>query len=113
MKPRLALVALLLCSLAPLATHASAQSTPNVTLVQRTEGEALAKGYEEAFKLITSTPVFLTFERAGQPTRTLAGVREVKAVGAILVITSERGPVIAIPAANVVQLSNERPGNLL
>jgi hypothetical protein len=88
------------------------QDSGRATVVQRSEGEALARGYAEAFDLISNKPVFITFERNGQNRRVIAGIRDIKAAGAVVVITTERGTTVAIPAADVISITDERPAGL-
>ena len=109
-KPILLCVTLLAC-VAGLsdATAQSGSNPSNVTVIQRSEGETLAKGYVDAFKLIPSKPVFLTYEHRGQELRDLSGIRDLKSTGATLIVTTERGTTIVIAAANVVSLTDERP----
>ncbi len=102
-----ALAAFFLAPLAPLAV--AAPDTPSVNLSVRAEGEALAKGYEEAFNAIPNAPVFITYAREDKGFVTLAGIRSVRAVGSVLVIRTDRGPTLALPARAVVVMTDERP----
>jgi hypothetical protein len=81
----------------------------NITVIKRTEGEALAQGYAEAYRYISRAALFLTYQLKGQNAVTLEGFRELKAVGSVLIITTERGNILAIPATDVLSLSSERP----
>lgn len=103
----LAPLALLLCISA--ASVASAVDAPNVNVSVPSEGEALAEGFERAFQRFSSAPVFLTYEKEGSALRTLAGIRSVHAEGAVLVVTTEKGTTLAIPARRVLALTDERP----
>ncbi len=103
-----ALVAFLLAPLAPVAMAAQ-RDTPSVNLSVRAEGEALAKGYEEAFKAIPNAPVFITYAREDKGFVTLAGIRTVRAVGSVLLIRTDRGPTLALPARAIVVMTDERP----
>ena len=110
MKPTLsrsaALVAFALVSFAP---FASAAEQPSVTLNVRAEAEALAKGYEEAFSAIPNSPVFITYAREDKGFATLSGIRSVKAQGGVLVIRTDRGPTLVLPARSIVIMTDERP----
>jgi hypothetical protein len=101
---------ILTCVISGGSARAQSSSNPsNLTVIQRSEGETLAKGYVEAFKLMTSKPVFLTYEQRGLGIKVLAGIRDLRSTGATVVITTERGTTIVIPAANVLSLTDERP----
>lgn len=113
-RPLVFSVALLIGSVCAtsLAVAQSSHGSGSVNVVQRSEGEALARGYEEAFKLISNKPVFITFERNGQNRRVIAGIRDIRAAGAVVVITTERGTTVAIPAADVISVTDERPAGI-
>ena len=90
----------------------SAQGNPvvqDITVVKRSEGEGLALGYADAYRYISRSTLFLTYQIKGQKAVTLEGFRELKASGSVLVITTERGAILAIPAADVISLTTERP----
>ena len=101
-----ALVALAFVSVAPLAFAAE---QPSVTLNVRAEAEALAKGYEEAFESIPNSPVFITYAREDKGFATLSGIRSVRAQGGVLVIRTDRGPTLVLPARSIVIMTDERP----
>jgi hypothetical protein len=86
--------------------------TPSVQVTITSEAEALAKGFENAFERLKGSTVFLSYERAGEKPVTLAGVRSVRAEGAVLLIVTDRGTALAIPARQVIGLTDERPGPL-
>ena len=99
----------------PVAVAQSSQSSPivqDITVIKRSEGEGLALGYADAFRYISRSSLFLTYQIKGQKVVTLEGFRELKASGSILVITTERGAIIAIPAVDVISLTTERPAGL-
>jgi hypothetical protein len=101
--------------LGPVAVAQSSQSSPivqDITVIKRSEGEGLALGYADAFRYISRSSLFLTYQIKGQKVVTLEGFRELKASGSILVITTERGAIIAIPAVDVISLTTERPAGL-
>jgi len=101
--------------LGPVAVAQSSQSSPivqDITVIKRSEGEGLALGYADAFRYISRSSLFLTYQIKGQKVVTLEGFRELKASGSILVITTERGEIIAIPAVDVISLTTERPAGL-
>lgn len=110
MKPLLsrtaALVAFAFVALAPLA-HAADQPTVNLTV--RPEAEALAKGFEDAFAAIPNSPVFITYAREDKGFVTLSGIRSVKSHGGVLVIRTDRGPTLVLPARSIVIMTDERP----
>lgn len=88
---------------------APSSDAPNVSVSVPTEGEALAEGFERAFSRFTSAPLFLTYEKEGSSLRTLAGIRSLRAEGAVLIIVTEKGSTLAIPAKRVLALTDERP----
>ena len=101
--------------LGPVTVAQSSQSSPivqDITVIKRSEGEGLALGYADAFRYISRSSLFLTYQIKGQKVVTLEGFRELKASGSILVITTERGAIIAIPAVDVISLTTERPAGL-
>lgn len=88
----------------------AADSTPvNVTI--RSDEEALAKGFETAFREFKPSPIFLSYEREDRGVITLTGLRSVRAAGAVLIITLDRGVTYAVPARNVILLTDERPNS--
>jgi hypothetical protein len=94
--------------LAAPALHA-APDQPAVNVSVRAEGEALADGFEAAFAAMTNAPVFITYTREDKGFATLAGIRSVRAVGSVLIIRTDRGPTIALPARSIVAITDERP----
>ena len=105
------LVAFALLSAAPVVALASSDSNPvNVTV--RAEGEALAQGFEDAFHALQNTPVYITYSREDKGFATVAGIRSVRAVGAVLIIKTDRGPTLALPARSIVVVTDERPASL-
>lgn len=102
-----AFVVFCLITLAPLAAASADSSAINLSV--RTEGEALAKGFEEAFTSLSNAPVFITYAREDKGFVTLSGIRSVRALGAVLLIRTERGPTLALPARAVVVITDERP----
>ena len=95
---------------APLASVVSAASdAPDVNVSMPSEGEALADGFEKAFLKFSGGPIFLTYEKEGSSLRTLAGIRSVRAEGAVLIINTDKGSTIAIPAKRVLVITDERP----
>lgn len=111
MKPHFArsaaFIAFALSSAAPLAFAAS--DAPPIKVDVRAEGEALAEGFASAFEAIPNTPVFITYSREDKGFVTLSGIRSVRAVGSVLIIRTDRGPTLAIPARAVVIVTDERP----
>lgn len=112
MKPLLtrtaALVAFALVSLSPAAVAAPGDQ-PTVNLDVRAEAEVLAKGYEEAFSAIPNSPVFITFAREDKGFVTLSGIRSLRAHGGVVVIRTDRGPTLVLPARSIVIMTDERP----
>ena len=106
---RRALLPLALLVVAPLASVAASTDAPNVNVTVPSEGEALAEGFEHAFERFNSAPLFLTYEKEGSALRTLAGIRSIRAEGAVLVIVTANGTTLAIPAKRVLSLTDERP----
>lgn len=104
-----ALCALLLASLAPMLN--AAPEAPTVNVAVRAEGEALAKGYEDAFNTFQSVPTYITYAREDKGFVTLAGIRSVRALGAVLVIRTDRGPSLVVPARSIVVITDERPAS--
>ena len=102
-------LALLVSAVAPLASPLSAADQPNVTVTTPAEGEALAEGFERAFERFQGGVLYLTYEKEGTVLRTIAGIRSIKADGAVLVIVTEKGNTVAIPARRVLSLTDERP----
>jgi hypothetical protein len=102
-------LALLVSASAPFVSMASAADQPNVTVTTPAEGEALAEGFENAFERFQGGPLFLTYEKEGTVLRTISGIRSVKAAGAVLVIVTDKGNTLAIPARRVLSLTDERP----
>ncbi len=82
---------------------------PDVNVTVRAEGEALARGFEEAFRSFSTSPVFVTYTREDKGFVTLAGIRSLRAVGAVVFVTLERGPSLALPARSIVVVTDERP----
>ncbi len=104
------LAALVALAFVPLVPSARAvNDAPPVNVTVRAEGEALAKGFEAAFEALQNLPVFITFAREDKGFVNLAGIRSIKAVGAVLIVTTEQGTTIALPARAIVVLTNERP----
>ncbi len=83
---------------------------PSVRVEMPSEGESLAQGFEQAFSQFSGGPLFLTYEKEGTGLRTLAGVRKLQAEGAVLVINTDKGTTLVIPATRVLSLTDERPG---
>ncbi len=81
---------------------------PSGAVIQA-ESEAIARGFEEAYRLISHKGVFITYSRSDTGTTTLSGIRQVRATGGVLLITTERGQDIAIPARSVIAITTERP----
>lgn len=103
---------LALCVLGVLAsapTVSAAPDAPTVNVSVRAEGEALAKGFEDAFNALQNAPVFITYAREDKGFVTLAGIRSLRAFGAVLVIRTDRGPSLVIPARSIVVITDERP----
>ena len=96
----------------PAAVSAASGDAPNVNVTVRSEGEALARGFEKAFETISGGPVFLTYSREDKGFVTIAGVRAVEAVGSVLIIRTDRGTRFALPAASIVTITDERPSVL-
>lgn len=82
---------------------------PDVNVTVPAEGEALARGFEEAFRSFSTSPVFVTYTREDKGFVTLAGIRSLRAVGAVVFVTLERGPSLALPARSIVVVTDERP----
>lgn len=104
-----ALCALVLAAAAPIAS--AAPEAPTVNVAVRAEGEALAKGFEEAFNSLPTAPVFITYAREDKGFVTLAGIRSVRALGAVLLIRTDRGPSLVVPARSIVIITDERPAS--
>ena len=104
-----ALCALLFVVAAPLVS--AAPEAPTVNVAVRAEGEALAKGFEEAFNALPTAPVFITYAREDKGFVTLAGIRSVRALGATLLIRTDRGPSLVVPARSIVIITDERPAS--
>jgi predicted ATPase len=85
---------------------------PSVRVEMPSEGEALAKGFEQAFGQFSGGPLFLTYEKEGSGLRTLAGIRSVQAEGAVVLIKTDKGTMLAIPATRVLAITDERPSPL-
>lgn len=109
---RRALLPLALLVVAPLASVAASTDAPNVNVSVLSEGEALAEGFERAFEKFSSAPLFLTYEKEGTALRTLAGIRSLRAAGAVVIIVTEKGTTLVIPAKRVIALTDERPPTL-
>lgn len=94
-------------------TALNAQSIPRVRTVQtnpiQADLEALARGYEEAYRIISNQNVYITFQRADQGFVTITGIRNVRASGGVITITRERDAAIVVPANAVVAISTEPP----
>lgn len=82
---------------------------PEVNVTVRAEGEALARGFEEAYRSFATAPIFLTYAREDKGFVTLAGIRSLRAVGAVVLVTLDRGPSLALPARSIVVVTDERP----
>jgi hypothetical protein len=87
----------------------AANDVPTVNVAVRAEGEALAKGFEEAFNSLQNAPIYITYAREDKGFVTLTGIRSVRALGAVLAIRTDRGPSLVIPAKSVVIITDERP----
>jgi hypothetical protein len=113
--PSTLVVAIIVLAISPRAIAQSTQSgsvVQDITVLKRSEGEGLALGYADAYRYISRSSLYLTYQIKGQKAVTLEGFRELKASGSILVITTDRGAIIAIPAADVISLTTERPSGL-
>ncbi|MBC8009397.1 MAG: hypothetical protein H7067_04790 [Burkholderiales bacterium] len=102
-----ALVAFAFASVAPSAF--AAPDSPPVNVTVRADAEALARGFEDAFASIPNSPVFITYAREDKGFVTLSGIRSVKAHGGVLVIRTDRGPTLVLPARSIVIITDERP----
>jgi hypothetical protein len=109
---RRALLPLALSVAAPFASVALASDAPNVNVSVPSEGEALADGFAHAFSGFSGGPIFLTYEKEGSSLRTLSGIRSVRAEGAVLVVVTDKGTTLVIPAKRVLVLTDERPPTL-
>ena len=105
-----ALVAFAFVSVSPSAFAAPDPIPVNVAVPS--EAEALAKGFENAFAAIPNSPVFITYARADKGFATLSGIRSVKAEGGVLLIRTDRGPSLVLPARSIVVITDERPSTL-
>lgn len=85
-----------------------APESPSVHLTVRSEGEALAKGFEEGFNTLNG-PIFITYARQDRGFATLAGIRSVRAAGATVIIRTDRGPTLILPASAILVITDERP----
>lgn len=85
-----------------------AQEAPNVHLSVLSEGEALAKGFEEGFNTLNG-PIFITYERQDRGFATLAGIRSLRAAGSTVIIRTDRGPTLILPASSILVITDERP----
>ena len=103
-----ALVAFALCA-APVETALAASDQPTVNVNALAEVEALARGYQSAFDAIPNSPVYITYERKDKGFTTLSGIRSVKAAGGVLIIRTDRGPTLVVPATAIVVMTDERP----
>lgn len=92
-------------------SSAAPVQAPDVNVTVRAEGEALARGFEEAFRSFSTSPVFVTYTREDKGFVTLAGIRSLRAVGAVVFVTLERGPSLALPARSIVVVTDERPAS--
>jgi hypothetical protein len=101
---------LALVTLTPLPARAASDS-PSVSVNIASEVEQLAKGYEEAFRSISDGPLFLSVRGPDGAVRVLSGLRAVRASGGVLIVTTDRGPVLAVSARDVLLLTNERPAS--
>lgn len=115
LRPRLFAVAL---ALPAFAVPVFAQSVSRITTVNtlqpsgaavQAEGEAIARGFEEAYRLMSRETVYLTYLRDDKGFVTLAEIRQVRALNGVVLITTQSGPLIAIPARAVVTITTERP----
>ena len=106
--PAASLAAFAFASFAPLALAAGSDA-PTVNLTVPAEGEALAKGFSAAFEALQNTPAYITYTRDDKGFATIAGIRSVRAVGAVLIIKTDRGPTLALPARSIVVITDERP----
>lgn len=94
-------------SFTPAASAASDAPIVNVSVPN--DGEALAAGYEKAFERFKGGPIYLTYEKEGAVLRTLAGIRSLRADGAVVFVVTEKGSSLAIPAKRVLVITDERP----
>lgn len=53
--------------------------------------------------------MFITYAREDKGFATLSGIRSVKAQGGVLVIRTDRGPTLVLPARSIVIMTDERP----
>jgi hypothetical protein len=93
----------------PVSRIVTVNTPPPSAAAAQAESEAIARGFEEAYRLMSHKGVFITYSRADNGTTTLADIRQVRATGGVLLITTERGQDIAIPARSVIAITTERP----
>lgn len=108
-RPTIASCALLLAFAVAAPGAAHAQNPPAVNLTVTSEAEALAAGFSDAYNVMANLPVYLTYAREDKCFTTLTGVRDVRAAGAVLIISTDHGLTLALPARSVVLLTDERP----
>ena len=104
------------CAAAPVFAQAvprivTVNTPPPSGAVIQAESEAIARGFEEAYRLISHKGVYITYSRPDSGTTTLSGIRQVRATGGVLLITTGRGQDIAIPARSVIAITTERPAS--
>lgn len=92
---------------APLTAQASPE-TPSVQLTVRSEGEALALGFEEGFRTLKG-PIFVTYSGTDRALAVLSGVRSLRAAGATVIIRTDGGSTLILPATAIVVVTDERP----
>jgi len=108
--------AIVACGMAVFATSAFAQShseggRPSVTVEFDNELVTLAKGYEEAFRKLPAGPKFAVVKSDEGPVSLMDSIRDVEAVGGVVIIRMQKGVVYALNAGDIIKLTNENPNN--
>jgi len=103
---------LILCFASTLLSQTASHSPaarPSVTVEFENEVQALAKGFEEAFRVLPSGGKYIEISTVSGPVYLNGSVRSVKAMEGVLLIVMEQGLIYAISARDIIKITNDKP----
>lgn len=106
-------VAYILTSSVPLAfaQNQSDGGRPSITVEFENELVTLARGYEAAFRKLPAGPKFAVIKTEEGPVYLDDSIRELEAIGGVVILRMQKGVVHAMSASDIVKLTNENPNN--
>ncbi len=82
---------------------------PSITVEFDNELVTLARGYEAAFRKLPAGPRFAVVKTPEGPVSLEDSIREVEAIGGVVILRMQKGVVHAMSASDIVKLTNENP----